>query len=677
MRTSAGIRAALLVAAALAVAPSAAAAAAAPHKVVVLGVDGLDPRLLQRFMKDGDLPNFSRLAAEGGYRELRTTAVPQSPVAWSTFITGMDPGGHGIYDFVHRDPKTMLPYLSMARTVPPSRTLSLGSWSVPLSGATVELLRHGRAFWEILGERGVPTAIVRMPVNFPPVGAKGSHELSGMGTPDLLGTPGTFSYYTDAPPAGAAQFGGGKVYRVSVVDDAVVAKLHGPGSTFRRDAKPGAAAAGGERYAPRELTAGFQVHLDRESRAALFTLGGREFVLKEGEWSGWVEVEFPELPPFVTLKGLARFYLKEIAPGFKLYVSPLQIDPADPAMPISSPPGWSAELCACAGFFSTVGFPIDTKAFSNGVLDGREFWDQLAFVDDEARRLFGRLLRGHRAGLLFFYIGSVDQGSHMLWNYLDAGHPNHKVDAFLGDGIRRLYARMDEVLGELLQGVDAETTVVVMSDHGFAPFSWGVNLNTWLAAQGYVSFLAGTSGPAPGFFTNVDWKRTRAYAVGLNGLYVNLAGREKDGSVEPGPAYDRLLDELEAKLLALTDPATGQRVVSRVTRPRRDFSGPHAQEGPDLLVGYSWGYRSTWENPLGGFPREIITKNEDAWSGDHCIDDRLVPGVLLANRKITLASPGLEDLTVTVLDEFGVRAPAEMRGKDCLADGPAGAGGGK
>ena len=472
MMKAAGTCLAFLVVASLAAAPAWA------HKVVVLGVDGLDPRLLQRFMNDGDLPNFSRLAAEGDFKELQTTAAAQSPVAWSTFITGMDPGGHGIFDFVHRDPQTMLPYLSMARAVPPSKILSIGSWSVPLSRAKVELLRHGRAFWEILGERGVPTAVVRMPVNFPPVGVEGSRELSGMGTPDLLGTPGTFSYYTDALPGNAAQFTGGKAFRVTVVNDIVDAKLHGPENPFRRE----------NMTRPRELTAGLRIYLDRASRTALFAVGKREFVLKEGEWSEWVEVEFEVLPPLVSLKSLARFYLKGISPDFKLYVSPLQIHPADPAMPISTPPAWSAELCACVGYFSTLGLPHDTKAFSSGVLDGREFWDQLVLIDDESRRLFRHLLRGHTDGLLFFYFGSVDQGSHMLWHYMDESHPHHSVDDFLAGGIRRLYMRMDAVLGNLLEEADEETTIIVMSDHGFAPFYRGVNLNSWLARTGLCLF---------------------------------------------------------------------------------------------------------------------------------------------------------------------------------------------
>lgn len=662
MIKAAGICAAFLVALSLGAVPARGA-----HKTVVLGVDGLDPRLLRQFMREGDLPNFSRLAAAGDFKELRTAAAAQSPVAWSTVITGLDPGGHGIYDFVHRDPETMLPYLSMARTVPPSRSLEIGPWSLPLSSARVELLRRGRAFWEILGERGVPTAVVRMPVNFPPVGAPGSHELSGMGTPDLRGTPGTFSYYTEALPGNAGEFTGGKAYRVSVRDDTVDATLQGPEDPFRREGTT-AARAGGRRG----LTVDFRVYLDRAGRTGLFVVGDREFVLKEGEWSEWVAVEFPVLPPLVSLKALARFYLKVVSPDFKLYVSPLQIDPGDPVMPISSPPEWSAELCSCVGYFSTQGLPFDTKAFSHGVLDGREFWDQLVFVDDEARRLFGHLLREHRDGLLFFYFGAVDQGSHMLWHYMDERHPHHAADDFLAGGIRRLYQRMDEVLGDLLGRVDAETTVIVMSDHGFAPFYRGVNLNTWLSREGYVSFRPAAGDPGPGFFSTVDWQRTRAYAVGLNGLYVNLKGREKDGVVAPGPEYERLLGELETKLQALTDPATGQRVVTQVTRPRRDFNGPYATQGPDLIVGYAWGYRSSWESPLGGFPKELIAVNRDPWSGDHCIDSRLVPGVLIANRRITLPSPGLEDIAVTILDEFGVAAPAGLRGRDCLADAPAG-----
>ncbi len=636
-------------------------------KVVILGIDGLDPRLLEEYMAGGHLPNFSRLVDEGDFSDLQTAAAAQSPVAWSTFITGMDPGGHGIYDFVHRDPGTMLPFLSMSRAVPAERTLALGSWVIPLSGARVELLRKGRAFWEVLGEHGVPTTIFRMPVNFPPVEAPRSRQLSGMGTPDIQGTSGTFSYYTDVLPENAGEFTGGTAYPVTVSGGRVEGRLAGPRNPFRR--KERESSYGREEYENPRLTADFTVFLDRANGTAKFEVGDEEFVLQEKEWSDWVKVEFEAVPWIASISAQARFYLKEVSPDFKLYVSPLQIDPADPVMPISTPPGWSKELCSCLASFYTQELPHDTKAFTYGVFTGREFWDQLAFVNDEARTIFRHLFEDHREGLLFFYFGSVDQGSHMLWHYMDEKHPNYRRDDFLAGGIRAVYERMDAVLGEVLEGIDGETTLIVMSDHGFAPFYRGVNLNTWLLEKGYITLTDPSLQEESEFFMNVDWSRTTAYAMGLNGVYLNVRGRERNGVVAEGAEYDELLDRLEADLLAMRDPRTGKPAVTKVTLPRRDFSGPYRESGPDLLVGYALGYRSSWESPLGAFPREVYVDNMNAWSGDHCIDNRRVPGVLISNRKITLPTPALHDLTVAVLDEYGLPPLPGMIGRDCLGDG--------
>ena len=214
---------------------------------------------------------------------------PLSPVAWSTFITGMDPGGHGIFDFLHRDPATVTPYDAIYQVAPPGRSIAFGSWVVPLSGGSVELQRQGRAFWELLGDAGVETTVFRMPVNFPPVDTPG-RSFSGMGTPDLLGTHGTFSYFTDYPPDNASDMTGGVVRLVDVVNNRVTAQLIGPANTFRRFPSGGAAPAGGSPagYEHPDLTVDFEVLLDPAAAAAKLVVQDHEFVLKEGEWSDWI-----------------------------------------------------------------------------------------------------------------------------------------------------------------------------------------------------------------------------------------------------------------------------------------------------------------------------------------------------------------------------------------------------
>ena len=641
------------------------------RRVIVLGIDGMDHRLLNQFIAEGRLPNFERLAATGGVAPLETTMPPLSPVAWSTFITGMHPGGHGIYDFLHRDPLTAEPLESIYQVAPPGRSLSLGSWIVPLSGGEVVAQRKGTAFWELLEDAGVNTTVFRMPVNFPPVESAG-RSFSGMGTPDILGTHGTFTFFTDYPPDNTNSLAGGVVQLVDVVNNRVSGQLTGPQNTFRRFPRQDARrrpASGTVEYESPDLTVDFEVHLDPDAGAAKFIVQDTEFILNEGEWSDWVSLNFEAIPYLVSVGASARFYLQGIRPDFKLYVTPLQIDPANPALPISTPDDWSAEIADSIGRFYTQELPEDTNAFREGIFTGREFWDQSQFVYREQRVAFDYMLDSFEDGLLFFYFSSVDQGAHMLFHYMDAEHPLHEQDELLAEGIQTLYEEMDEVLGQLLEFIDTEddqdTTLIVMSDHGFSPFYWGVNLNTWLLEKGYVTLRDPSRQGQMPIFLNVDWERTTAYAVGLQGLYVNLQGREGRGVVPPDE-YEATLDKLEADLLAMRDERNGNAPVRLVFRTHDEWEGADLANAPDIVVGYDWGYRTSWDSPLGQFPRDVFVDNDETWSGDHSIDYRLVPGVFLSNRQITIDTPALYDLTVTVLDEFGVPPLPEMVGVDAL-----------
>ena len=641
------------------------------RRVIVLGIDGMDHRLLNQFIDEGRLPNFARLAATGGVARLETTMPPLSPVAWSTFITGMHPGGHGIYDFLHRDPLTAEPLESIYQIAPPGRSLSLGSWVIPLSGGEVVAQRKGTAFWELLEDAGVDTIVFRMPVNFPPVESAG-RSFSGMGTPDILGTHGTFTFFTDYPPDNMNTMTGGVVQLVDVVNNRVSAQLTGPQNTFRRFPRSDARlrpATGSVEYESPDLTVDFEVHLDPDAGAAKFVVQDTEFVLNEGEWSDWVSVDFEAIPYLVSVGASARFYLLDIRPDFKLYVTPLQIDPINPVLPVSTPDDWSAEIADSIGRFYTQELPEDTKAFQEGIFSGREFWEQSQFVYREQRLAFDYMLDSFDDGLLFFYFSSVDQGAHMLFHYMDAEHPLHEQDELLAQGIRTLYEEMDEVVGQLLEFIDAEddqdTTLIVMSDHGFSPFYWGINLNTWLLEEGYVTLRDPSRQGQMPLFLNVDWERTTAYAVGLQGLYVNLQGREGRGVVPPSE-YEATLDKLEADLLAMRDERNGNAPVRLVFRTHDEWEGADLTDAPDIVVGYDWGYRTSWDSPLGQFPRDIFVDNDETWSGDHSIDYRLVPGVFLSNRQITMDTPALYDLTVTVLDEFGVPPLPEMVGEDAL-----------
>ena len=622
------------------------------QKVIILGIDGMDPQLLKQYMAEGKMPNFSVLAQKGSFKELTTSIPPQSPVAWSNLITGMNAGGHGIFDFIHRDPKTLQPYFSTSRVEPPQHGIHLGNWFIPLGSGTAEQLRHGKAFWEVLDEYNIPNTVFRIPANFPPVKAKG-FTLSGMGTPDLRGSYGTFTFYTDDPMSATGMVEGGEIVSVQVENSQVHANLIGPDNSFRNGSPP--------------ATEPFTVSIDPMDPVARIELQGQKFILKEGEWSDWVHVEFQLIPFIGNVRGICRFYLKQVHPRFELYVSPVNIDPAAPALPISTPKSYSRELSEEAGEFYTQGISEDTKALSAGVLDDKEYLAQARTVLAEHRRIFDAEFPKFRKGLFFFYFSSLDLNSHMFWRLIDRKHPQYDAAraAEYGTALPEFYQQIDQVLGEVMARLDDQTTLLVLSDHGFAPYYRSFNLNTWLVNNGYIT-LSGESSSNEAF-ANVDWSRTRAYGLGLNGLYLNLRGREREGIVEPGAQADALLKEIKDKLLAVHDPQNHVVAITRVDRASEVYQGPFAQQGPDLLIGYNRGYRAGWQTILGNFPADIFEDNINPWSGDHCMDYTLVPGVLLSNRHIDANNPALTDIAPTIFAQFGIAKSDGMMGQSVFS----------
>ena len=623
---------------------------AARHKVIVLGIDGMDPQLLHRYEQDGRMPNFQRLEQEGSFRELRTSIPPQSPVAWSNVITGMNPGGHGVYDFIERDPNTMLPEFSMARVEAPAHTLSLGSWVIPLSAGKALLLRRGRAFWQILDEHGIPATVIHIPANFPPAESR-SRTLAGMGAPDMQGTYGIFSFYTDDPIDGEGERSGGVIYPVQVQDHQVSAKLYGPPNTFRKGSP--------------QVPIDFTVWIDPSQPVAKIAIQDREILLREGEWSDWVQIKFTLIPGLASATGICRMYMKQVSPYFKLYISPVNIDPSQPALPLSTPAGYSKELWKQVGFYYTQGIAEDTKALSDRVLTDGEYLEQARLVLAEQLRFLDVELAKLHGGMLFAYFSSLDQNAHMFWRAFDKNSPAYDPDvsAKYADTLEWFYQQMDQMLGKALAKADGDTTVIVMSDHGFAPYDRSFNLNTWLLGNGYIALKPGQRSKPGDLFTDVDWTHTRAYGLGLNGLFLNLRGRERWGMVAPGAEAEALQNEIRDKLLAVRDPLNGLAPVTRVDKAQDVYSGESVRDAPDLVVGYNRGYRAGWATDLGEFTTEILEPNTEPWSGDHCIDYTLVPGVLLSNKNIVMQSPALTDIAPTVLAEYGIAKPANMVGQ--------------
>jgi predicted AlkP superfamily phosphohydrolase/phosphomutase len=612
----------------------------APHRVVILGFDGMDYGVTTELMAEGRMPNFARLAAAGSFGPLATAVPPQSPVAWSDFITGMDSGGHGIFDFVHRNPDTILPYLSTSETVGSERNVRIGKYKFPLAGGEVVLLRHGKAFWETLEENGVESHIYRMPANFPPSG-RATRELSGMGTPDVLGTPGTFSFYTSDLFVNEREVSGGAIFALDYWDYHAEGTLVGPDNPFLVER--------------RRLTRDFDVYVDPDLPVVKLVVGKEERILQLGEWSDWVTVEF-EMIPTQTLSATARFFLRSIEPELEIYVSPLQIDPTAPAMPISTPESYAAELAEATGRFYTQGMPEDTKSLSEGVFTVEEFLAQARIAGDEIFEQFKHVLDRFEGQLLFYYFGNLDQISHMLFRAMDPGHPGYdpENDPAYRDEIVRIYETFDRIAGYAAAHVGEDTRLVIMSDHGFASWRRAFHLNTWLIENGYM--VLRKSGPAKGttIYDNVDWSRTRAYGLGLNGLYINLRGREASGIVPP-EQREALMTEISEKLLATIDPATGKPAVTRMyPREQTYMDAGYLELGPDLQVGYAKGTRCSFESAIGDLTDEVFTDNLDLWSGDHCMDHTTVPGILLTNGPLARPARSLKELNYSILAEFGL-----------------------
>jgi predicted AlkP superfamily phosphohydrolase/phosphomutase len=625
---------------------------AGAKKVIVLGIDGMDYRLTKKLMDEGRLPNLKKLVDGGGaFSPLGTAVPPLSPVAWSDFITGLDAGGHGIYDFLHRDPETITPYFSTSRAVSKPPRFELGKYQIPGDGK-IELLRHGTPFWQVLEERGIETAIFRMPANFPP-SEVASYEITGMGTTDLQGTPGTFAFYTSELFAFSGQdISGGVVHEVDAFDNVVRASLYGPDNPFLRE--------------PEKVEAEFTVYLDPKEDVAKLVLGDEKRLLRVGEWTDWVPFEFP-LVPTKSIPAMARFYLKQVHPEFELYVSPINADPESPAIPVSFPDDFAAELAHHTGRFYTQGMPEDTKALEGGVLDRDEFLQQAAIAGQEILDQYPYVLENFDRGLLFFYTGNIDQVSHMMWRTLDPGHPAYdpEADGPYADVIPKLYEEVDRLVGYTLEHMDPDTTLVVMSDHGFTSWRRSMNLNSWLRDNGFLAVkdpnLTGVT-----LYGNVDWSKTKAYGLGLNGLYINLAGREKNGIVKPGER-EAVMRAIREKLLAAVDPATGEPPVTRVYFREETYDDRGQLEiGPDIQVGYGMGYHVSGDSALGELSPEVYFDNTDEWSGDHGNDHTLVPGVLLTSQRLKKPADRLENLAAAILAEFGVEGfPAnESRDRD-------------
>ncbi len=629
-------------------------------RVVVLGLDGLEPTLTERFLDEGLLPNLAKLRKQGSYRRLGTTWPPLSPVAWSSFSTGVNPGKHNIFDFIART-HDYHPMISSVRIREPRKKLKLGSWIIPISKPEITALRKSKPFWAVLGEHGVFSSIIRVPITFPPDKFNGL-QLSAMCVPDLRGSQGIFSYYSEEGDVGATtegDVGGDRILVQRVNRDEVRSYLRGPRNSLR--------AEGNEMRLPFRIVAA-NPNGDDVERANLF-VGDEKVPLVAGEFTPWVTVRF-NAAPGVKVNGVCRFFLKRLAQPFEMYCTPVQIDPDKPVMPIAHPTVFSSYLSRKIGPYSTLGLAEDTWSLSEKLMSEEAFLTQAYDIHEERRRMFMDALDRIKRGMVVCVFDGPDRIQHMFWRFFDDKHPA-ATDAereIHRNVIRDMYVRMDKLVGETMERLDPHTALFVMSDHGFKTFRRGVDLNAWLRDNGYLKVKDGAHVTERPYLQDIDWSGTQAYAVGLAGIFLNLKGREKNGQVEKADA-ERVAREISEKLTGLKDEQTAEVAVFEALPRGKAYKGPYTENAPDVLVGYNVGYRVSWDAAIGKCGEPVISDNLKAWSGDHCVHPSLAPGVLFSNQPMR-EDANIIDLAPTALDLFGIKRQAYMDGNSLLCDQP-------
>ncbi len=615
-------------------------------RLVVVGLDGQDPKLTDRFMAEGKLPNFKKLAEQGCYHRLGTTYPSISPVAWSSFSTGTHPAKHNIYDFLDRDRRNYMPKLSSTEIGTVNRFLKLGRYRIPLEKPELRLLRKSKPFWTILGEYDIWSSILRVPITFPPDEFYGA-ELSAMCVPDLLGTQGTFLLFTTRSSDQKFKEGGIRVV-IEGSDNRYETVLQGPGNSFLEGEPP--------------LELPLVIEANRDAGHAKVTVGSEEVVLKPGVLSDWVTLTF-KAAPMVDVTGICRMQITEMGEHVSLYVTPIALDPENPAMPVSHPSYYATYLAKKVGPFSTLGLAEDTWALNEDVIDDGTFLQQSYDIDKERENMFFAALDRLRTGSLACVFDGTDRIQHMFWRYLEDDHPAapDAANAEHRDAIEKLYLHNDALVGRVMEKMKDGDMLMVISDHGFSSFRRGVNLNSWLLQEGYLVLKEGADGSTE-WLRDVDWSRTKAYALGLTGMFLNIRGREEEGIVEPGDEVVAIKAEIIGKLNGIRDEEKGEVAINEVFDTAEIYDGPYLGNAPDFLVGYNAGYRTSWDCASGVISGPIFEDNVKAWSGDHCVDPRLVPGVFFCNHEIDTETPSLVDIAPTALRLFGIEPPAHMDG---------------
>ncbi len=586
-------------------------------KVLIIGIDAMDPDVMESMMEEGRLPNFGKLET---FSRLETTIPPETPVAWSAAATGTNPGGYGIFDFITRDPGKYLPRLTLTEE---SRSILGTRYSSGMKGVP---------FWRITSGKGIPTSVIRWPVTFPPERVNG-RMLSGLGTFDIKGLLNSYSFYTTGDLE-SREGESGKIIRVEG-DGVIHTKVYGP--LVRK---------GEESSVPMEIG----IHDD----SVTVKIGGKDYEVNKGGWSEWIRARF-RIDPFTEVSGIFRLYLISTKPDLAMYMTSVQIDPEDPLMDISYPKEYSGELSGSIGLFYTMGMPEDTKAVDEGRLPREVFYEQIEQIEEERERMFWHEFGRFGEGVLAFAFDAGDRMQHIFWR---------------GDGmvpeVEKYYEKKDEFLGKVLESMDDNTCLIIFSDHGFSNFERAVDINRWLVENGYM-VLTQEPEDDGALFKYVDWSRTKAYSLGFAGMFINLKGREGQGIVEEKD-MEMIINEIIGKLLELEDGGNGKRVITRLYRGSEIYHGKNTGNAPDIMIGFEPGYRMSWQTAIGGMAESVIADNDREWKGDHLVDRSHVPGVLFANFRIEKENPSLMDIAPTILEILNIDIPEEMDGEPLVSE---------
>ncbi|MDP8254782.1 MAG: alkaline phosphatase family protein [Candidatus Alcyoniella australis] len=603
-------------------------------RLIIIAGDGMDPRICDRMIAAGELPTLARLCHGKTIARLGTTLPSQSPVAWTTALTGVNPGRHGIFDFLRRDPQNYLP--------------SIGLYDYGPNGFVTR--RRAPLVSELLARQGIRSLLLRIPGTFPPPQGAGD-VLCGQGTPDLVGAWGRSAVYETGREREAGSVMGVRLLPLKPIDGGFCANIFGPeGHTL-------------------------ELRLDRvSSDGALLRLGGSEIVLARGELSDWLSLQFGSGDDAVH--GQIRCLLLLGGPAPRLYCSAVMVDPLEPAFAVSEPAGLSRSLAQSFGRFATLGWAEDTWALIEGLTGFDDFLNEVERNLELIERMTWWAVHESDYRMVFTCFEHTDRVAHLLGHLADPDHPRHDpaLAKRYGAELFKAYRRIDAFCGKLLDSMGPQDTLLVISDHGFSPFAWQVNLNSWLAAEGYLTVRDELPHERTldelfehtCFLSNVAWQGTSAYNVGLSSIYLNLEGREGGGIVPRGRSSAELLDRISRGLLELRHQ--GRPVVRRVLRTDRELWGTAMADAPDLTVCFAPGFRTAWQSSLGALSPDVIFDNMGPWASDHCSSDPLdVPGILAANRPISKSDPWLADVGATMAAFFNVEPDEPLDGQDLFA----------